>query len=277
MILGFHGATTMTSPLEIDIEVSRKAGYAGLEVWGEKAFHYLSNHSPEELQALFTTNQISPLALDAIVSIGFRGEEYPQIQQQCQEWSALAQSIGCPTIVVVPSAAPHPEILWDAIVQEYVTILRDLSDIAAPFGIRLAFEPLGFGWSSVRTPRGAWEIIENTNRGNIGLAFDAAHYYGGGGLLAELDAIDATRIFAFHIDDLEDVPKEGITDGSRTYPGQGILPLDEICAKLKAIGYDGHCSIELFRPEYWYQDPLEVARKARTAAQNILSPHFSLR
>lgn len=276
MILGFHGATTMTASLETDIVVSQKAGFNGLEVWAEKAVQYLSTHTTDDLKALFTAHQILPLALDAIVFIGFRGDEYSQIQQQCLEWCSLARAIGCPTIVVVPSPTPHRETTWDEIVQEYSTVLLDLSSIAQPFGIRLAFEPLGFGWSSVRTPRGAWEIVQKTDRDNVGLVFDAAHFYGSGGLLNELDAIDAGRIFAFHLDDIEDVPKEAITDNSRIFPGEGILPLAEICAKLKAIGYDGHCSIELFRPEYWKMDPLEVALRSKAAAEKILMPYFSL-
>ncbi len=276
MILGFHGATTMTSPLEIDIEVSSRAGYSGLEVWGEKAVQYLTSHSLEDLNTLFTSRKIRPLALDAIVNIGFRSEEFAQIRQQCREWCQIAQAIGCPTIVVVPGAAPGRETSWDEIVQEYAAVLRDLCSIAQPFGIRLAFEPLGFGWSVVRTPRGALEIVQQAGCSNLGLVIDAAHFYAGGGLLDELDAIDSSRIFAFHLDDVEDLPKEAVTDDSRIYPGEGIIPLQAICSRLKAIGYDGHCSIELFRPEYWQQNPIDVARKAKAAAEKILSPYFSL-
>lgn len=276
MILGFHGATTMTSSLETDIEVSRKAGFSGLEIWADKAFRYLATHSPDDLKNLFTGHQVAPLAMDAIVNIGFRGEDYHLVQQQCREWCDLARAINCPTIIVVPGPLPNRETGWDEIVREYVTVLRDLSGIAQPFGVRLAFEFLGFGWSSVRTPRGAWEIVQETECSNVGLVIDAAHLFGGGGLFSELDGIDASRIFAFHLDDVEDVPMEAITDTSRIYPGEGIIPLDEISRKLKAIGYNGHCSIELFRPAYWELDPLEVARKSKAAAEKILSPYFNL-
>lgn len=277
MKLGFHGATTMSSSLEKDIEISALAGFSGLEVWAEKVDRYLTSHTLDELNALFTTHGIEPLALDALVFIGFRGQEFPLVQQQCWEMCTLAQAIGCPTIAVVPSPLPHHEVAWEEVVQEYVAVLRDLGGIAGSLGVKLAFEALGFGWASVRTPRGAWEIVQKTNLDNIGLAFDAAHFYAGGGLLDELDAINADKIFAFHLDDVEDLPKEAITDSSRILPGEGVIPLDAICAKLKAIGYDGHCSIELFRPEYWEQDPLDVARSARAATVRVLSPHFSLK
>ncbi len=110
----------------------------------------------------------------------------------------------------------------------------------------------------------------------MGLVFDAAHFHGGGGLLSEIDQLDPDRIFAFHLDDLEDTPKEEITDARRLMPGLGVVPLDDICQRLKGIGYDGPCSVELFRPEYWEWDPTQLAVKVRGAAIEVLSPYFEL-
>lgn len=44
------------------------------------------------------------------------------------------------------------------------------------------------------------------------------------------------------------------------YPGDGVAPLKEVFATLKAIGYSGYLSLELFNRGYWKQDPLEVAK-----------------
>jgi 2-keto-myo-inositol isomerase len=160
------------------------------------------------------------------------------------------------------------------VVKEYVNVLRDMSDIIRPYRSRLSFEFLGFGWCSVRTPRAAFEIVQAVDRDNIGLTIDTAHFYGGGGLLSELDRLDPARIFAFHLDDLEDTPKEAISDATRLLPGLGIVPLAEICMRLKEIGYTGSCSVELFRPEYWDRDPQELAIETRKAALKVLSPYF---
>ena len=113
-------------------------------------------------------------------------------------------------------------------------------------------------------------------RDNVGLVIDCAHVYGGGGLLSEIEALDPAKIYAFHLDDLEDGPKEAITDARRVLPGQGVVPLAEICSRLQGIGYDGPCSIELFRPEYWAWDPVELAVKARSAALEVLTPYFKV-
>ena len=276
MKLAFHGATTMTSDLETDVAVTARAGFKALEVWAAKMDRYLADHSLADLNALFANYNVMPLTLNSIEFIAFRGNEYSQIQARLHQLGKIAQTIGCPTVVVVPSPTPDRNIPWADVVAEYVKVLRDLSNIASLYSINLSFEFLGFGWCSVRTPRAAFEIIQKVERDNIGLTIDAAHFYGGGGLMSELDQLDPMRIFAFHLDDLEDTPKEAISDSTRLLPGLGIVPLDDICMRLKRIGYTGPCSIELFRPEYWDWDPQELANKARESALKVLSPHFQI-
>jgi len=276
MLLAFHGATTMTSDLETDVAASAQAGFKALEVWAAKVDRYLAHHSLADLKALFVNHGVLPLTLNSIEFIAFRGGNFHLIQSRCHELGKVAQAIGCPTVVVVPSPTPDREMPWSQVVEEYVRVLADLSGIARGYGVRLAFEFLGFGWCSVRTPRAAFEIVQKVDRDNVGITIDAAHFYGGGGLLSELDQLDPKRIFTFHLDDLEDTPKEAITDATRLLPGQGVVPLDEICARLKRIGYEGPCSIELFRPEYWKWDPKELAIKARETAIKVLSPHFKV-
>ena len=274
MQLAFHGATTMTSDLETDVAISEQAGFKALELWADKIDRYLAMHTLTALKALFVTHHVLPLAINSIEFIAFRGHEFAQVKARLHELGQIAQAIGCPTIVVVPSPLPNRDTSWDDIVAEYVNVLRELSDIAALYDVKLSFEFLGFGWCSVRTPRAAWAIVQQVARDNVGLTIDAAHFYGGGGLLREIDQLDPARIFAFHLDDLADTPKEAIRDATRLLPGLGVVPLDDICARMKQIGYAGPCAIELFRPEYWNWDPLKLAIEARQAAIEVLSPHF---
>jgi 2-keto-myo-inositol isomerase len=276
MKLAFHGATTMTSDLETDIAVTAQAGFKALEVWAEKMDRYLATHNLADLNALFVDQRVMPLALNSIEFIAFRGNEYAQVQGRLHELGRIAQAIACPTVVVVPSPSPTRDMAWSDVVTEYVEVLRDLSDIGRLYEIRLSFEFLGFGWCSVRTPRAAFEIIQKCDRDNVGLTIDAAHFYTGGGLISELGQLDPERIFAFHLDDLEDTPKEAIRDSTRLLPGLGVVPLNDICAQLSRIGYAGSCSIELFRPEYWNWDPQTLTTRAREAALKVLSPYFEI-
>ncbi|MEW5871537.1 MAG: hypothetical protein AB1894_19845 [Chloroflexota bacterium] len=76
MLLSFHGATTMTSDLEMDVRVSAQAGFGALDVWVAKMDRYLEKHPMADLKALFASQGVAPQALNAIEFIGFRGAEY---------------------------------------------------------------------------------------------------------------------------------------------------------------------------------------------------------
>lgn len=284
MKLAYHGATSMKSDLVTDITVSERAGYGALEVWGAKLDSYLVDHSPADLAGLFTSHNVTPSALNSIEFIGFRGPEFQQIRQRCEDLCTLAERMGCRVLVVVPGPTP-PELMgpqadlfsaWEKVVQEYVKVLQDLGEIARPHGVRLAFEFLGFPWCCVRTPLGANEIVQRAQHASVGINVDACHFYGGGGQLEELELLDPAAICTFHINDMEAIPKEAITDSHRLLPGRGVIPLEDICARMKGIGYDGFCSVELFRPEYWGWDPYELAVTARQASLQVLEPYFKV-
>lgn len=284
MKLAYHGATSMRSDLVTDVKASAQAGFRGLEIWATKLDDYLEDHSLAEVKKLFDDNQLEPTSISSIEFIAFRGSEFAQVKERCRELCSIAEYLGSSTLVLVPSPTPElgPEgdtardldFPWDKVVEEYVGVLGELDDIAGPHGIKLSFEFLGFSWCTVRTPRGAYEIVQAADRANVGVNFDTCHFYAGGGELSEIELLDPERIHAFHLNDMEDVPKEAITDGRRLLPGEGVIPLDDILARLKKIGYDGLCSVELFREEYWRMDPYELATKAYKAAVEVLSPYF---
>ena len=276
MRLGFHGATSMTSDLQTDVAASVQAGYKALELWAAKVDRYLEDHSLVELKVLLSDNNLIPMTFNSIERIAFRGTEFEEVKARCHQLSQIGQAIGCPSIAVIPSPVPRWDVSWAEIVDEHVRALQDLGDIASEYSMRLAFEFIGFGSFSVRTPRGAMEIIEKTGRDNIGMVIDACHFYVGGGLLSEIEKLDPQKIYTFHLDDLEDRAKEECWDNLRLLPGLGVIPLADICQRLKGIGFNGACSIELFRPEYWEWDPNELAVKARDSALNILSPYFEV-
>jgi len=285
MKLAYHGATSMTSDLVTDVKASSQAGFKAMEIWASKIDDFLKTHSLDDLRALFVDNYLEPAAISSIEFIAFRGKDYAKIKNRCKELCQIAQYLDCPTLVVVPSPTPtarSEDVLnlffpWEKIVQEYVSVLRDLADIAKPYGVRLSFEFLGFSWCSVRTPRGAWEIIQEAGKDNVGINFDACHFYNGGAELKEIRLLDPAKICVVHLNDMEDVPKEAITDGKRLLPGKGIIPLDDIFKQLKSIGYDGLFAVELFREEYWNWDPYKLAKESYKAAVKVLSPYYEIK
>lgn len=283
MLLGFNGATTMKANLPTDIAAASAAGFKALEVWAAKLDRYLEKHSLDGLNALFQKHALRPASINSLEFITFRSPgDYAQIQTRCKQLCAWAQALGCDKVVVVPS--PTPNVLSEAkgkggasraqIRAESVRVLRELGALAQPYGVKLAFEFLGFGWCSVRTLAQCWEIVQETGRGNVGLVIDTCHFYAGGSSLRSILQVSPEKILIFHINDVEERPKATIEDAHRLLPGEGVIPLDDILKRLKKTGFDGLCSIELFRPAYWERPPAELAAAARAATLRVLEPYF---
>lgn len=271
MKLALNGATTMRADLATDIEAASAAGFDHLEIWASKLRQFLKTHSSAELKALFANHSLTPYSINSIERITFRDEKgHNELLRECEDVCRLASEIDCPYVVVVPGLMPEGATSEDCIVDSS-RVLDELADIAGRFGVGLAFEFLGQPGCSVQTLDLASEIVERVARPNVGLVIDSFHFYAGGSAIESIDALDAARLFIFHINDAEDLPREELEDRHRLLPGLGILPLEDIVAGLRRIGYDRVTSVEIFRPEYWERDPMELARDARKAAASVLA------
>lgn len=271
MKIALNGATTMRADLITDILAARDAGYDCIEIWAAKLREFLKQSTVAHLRRLLEDAGLEPWSINSIEHITFRtAEDYANIKAECEELCAVAEAIDCPFVVVVPGKMPE-NATREKIITESIRVLNDLADIAAKHNVALAFEFLGQPDCSVQTLELCNEIVELTNRPNVGLVIDTFHFYAGGSTFESIEKVEPGNICIFHINDAEDLPAEKLTDAHRLYPGEGILPIREIKRELDKIGYDRVVSIEIFRPEYWEQDPFEVAVKARAATINVLN------
>ena len=270
MKLAMNGATTMHADLATDIEAAGRAGFDYVEIWAAKLREFLKTNSTEELKDLIVKNNLEPYSINSIEHITFRSSaDYEKIKAETREFSQIASEIGCPYVVVIPGKLPE-NASKEEITDESVKVLNELADIADKYNVGLAFEFLGQTDCSVQTLDFCKEIVEKVNRENVGLVIDTFHFYAGNSTFEAIETLDPNKLFIFHINDAENLPKEKLTDAHRLYPGMGILPIREIKERFDGIGYDRMVSIEIFRPEYWNEDPFEVARKAKAATEKVL-------
>ncbi len=270
MKIALNGATTMHADLETDIKAASAAGFELIEIWAAKLREFLKTKTTADLRNLLIENNLEPYSINSIEHITFRSvEDYAEIKAETEELSRIAGEIGCPYVVVVPGKLPE-NATKEEIIAESVKVLNDLGETAEKHKVSLAFEFLGQTDCSVQTLDLCNEIVEKVNRENIGNVIDTFHFYAGNSTFEAIDSMKPEKLFIFHINDAENLPKEQLTDAHRLYPGMGILPIKEIKAHFDKIGYDRMVSIEIFRPEYWNQDPFEVARKARQATIEVL-------
>ena len=271
MQIALNGATTMQADLATDFQAAKAAGYDYLEIWAAKLRTFLTDRTSHELKELIATAGVPPLSINSIEHVTFRDSPtWNGIKEQCAELSEIAEKIDCPFIVVVPSPLPNGGAPREEVIAESVQVLRELCDIAARHSVSLAFEFLGQPDCSVPTLGLAHEIVRATERKNLGLVIDSFHFYAGGSTIEMVGALDPNLISVFHINDAENLPREQLQDKHRLLPGLGILPLTELLAAFRKIGYDKVASVEIFRPEYWKRDPFELANDALAATKHVL-------
>jgi 2-keto-myo-inositol isomerase len=268
MLLGLNGATIMRSSLSEDAEIAAECGYGALEIWAGK----LAAHEREQSLDKFATKLrmlgVKPWCINSIENITYRDAAgRREVLGETERLSAVARALGAPAIVVVPGTRPdgfsRAESIGDA-----TDILRAMSDAAGD--VQLAFEFLGKPGCSVPTLDMATEIVEAVDRPNVGMVIDTFHFYAGGSRRDDLERAPIERVLVLHINGCEDLPREQLSDAHRLYPGEGAIPIDDIAGTLRARGFDGVVSVEIFRPAYWEQEPREVARTARMKAAQVL-------
>lgn len=258
----------MTADLETDIRAAAAAGFELVELRSNKLYTYLESHNVEDLKDLLAETGVSVLSINTLEHITWRSEaDQAAIKEECAKLSEIAAAIGCPYVLAVPGALRQGPKAEDETISESVRVLNELADIAESYGVKIGFEFLGEANNSVQTLDLSSRIVSLVGRDSVGNVMDTYHFYAGDSSFKAIDALDAKKLFILHINDAEDLPKGQLNDSKRLYPGLGILPLSKIREHLDGIGYDGPASIEIFRPEYWDDDPYEVSKRAKDSAE----------
>jgi 2-keto-myo-inositol isomerase len=266
--LGLNGATIMRSPIEQDVEVAAACGYSALEFWAAKVDAYVSSRPLEELAEQVQRSGLTPWCINSIEGITCRDDAgRRKLLAELRRRVTMARTLGAPSIVVVPSQRSE-RLEREAAIADAVEVLRAMSDAAGD--VSLAFEFLGKPGCTVPTLDMAVEIVERVERANVGMVLDGFHFYAGGSDLADLHRMPIDRLVVVHLNGCEDRPRSELTDAHRLYPGEGVIPGASILRILKERGYDGVASVEIFRPEYWTQNPRDVARRAKAGAVSVL-------
>lgn len=277
MKICFNQATTMkNSTLEKDLEFCEKYGYELIEIRLDKLRDYLKIHTVEDLAAFFKKSRIKPYAFNALEFITFRDEAgYKQIKDDLKFLCEVGEKINCKKIVVVPTF-DIGGYTKTQIKEESMRALNDLADTAEKYGVKLAYEFVGYPNCSVNTFGQTYDIVKSVNRDNVGLVLDCFHFHAMGSRIEDLKKADPKKIFIFHIDDSEDLPVGAARDDKRLWPGEGAVDLDTILSTLKEIGYSEMTSVELFRPEYWDWDIEKTIKVGKEKTEAVVSKYFEI-
>lgn len=273
----FNQATTMkNSTLEKDLELCEKHGYELIEIRLDKLKDYLKIHSVEDLIEFFEKSRIKPYAFNALEFIIFRDEAgYRQIMEDLIFLCQVGEKIQCKKIVVVPTF-DIGQYTKTQIKAESVRVLKELADIASEYGVKLAYEFVGYPNCSINTLGQTYEIVKEVDREDVGLVLDCFHFHAMNSRIEDLEKVDPQKIFIFHIDDTEDLPVGALRDNNRLWPGEGAIDLNSILKTLKNIGYGEMVSVELFRPEYWDWDIEQAIKVGKDKTEAVVAKYFEI-
>jgi sugar phosphate isomerase/epimerase len=267
-------------PIAELIDVARKAGYDAIEPWVSEIDEYLKGGGTlKELRKRF-----EDVGLKVADVIGFsewivedEGRRKKGLDQAKRDMGWAAE-IGSPRIAAPPVGATggaskrddpkftQPVIDLVAAADRY----RALMEVGKSVGVTPVVEIWGFS-KTLRRLGEALCVATESGDGKACILPDVYHLYKGGSDFAGLGLVAGNAVGIFHVNDYPKIARDKINDADRVYPGDGIAPLKDVFAALRAMNYTGYISLELFNRDYWKQDPNEVAKtglaKTKAVAQ----------
>jgi sugar phosphate isomerase/epimerase len=187
---------------------------------------------------------------------------------------SMCKALGSKVLLACSSSSAHAS--GDAAL--LVRDLRKLATLAVPLGINVAYEALSWGRHVNRLVQ-SWDLVNEAQRANLGLALDSFHILAHDTDLGVLEEIDPARVFLVQLSDFmweETRTRDERIETARHYrvfPGEGVHSdeLSDMVRRLDAMGYRGDYSFEVFNDDY-HQLPLSmVAERARRSVKWIAS------
>ncbi len=268
----FNTATILGQKLRLDeeVDITAKAGYQAIEPWVRNIQRYVD----EGGSLADMKKNIADLGLSVASAIGFaswaaeddaaRAKGLEQFRHDLE----LVAAIGGTHIAAPPAGINRtPGIDLRKVAERYRAVL----ELGREAGVVPQLEVWGSSLTLSRLGEAAFVVIEAAHP-DACLLLDAYHLYKGGNDFAGLNQLNGGAMHAFHLNDYPaDPPRETIKDSHRVYPGDGVCPLGDVLRTLHGTGFRGLLSLELFNPQLWEQDPLEVAKRGLAKMKAVVA------
>jgi len=271
LTFGISQFTTNPWTFEQDVMTYARLGVQAIEVCEFK----LNNQDWQEQMALPAAHGLAITSIQPLIRTLFPSKSQPEPLDIGQRMARFRQTIErlarfAPGVAFVTNTgiAPNGDIqtVVDTAIREY----RALADFAGLHGARLALEPLNPAImnieSAVWTLPQAMEIVEAVNRDNFGICLDCWNVWQNAGLDEAIRKC-GDRIFVVQISDWR-TPR---SFEDRLIPGQGEIPLAKFLSSVRAAGFSGAYSVEIFSQgvpnALWDGDLEKVIRDSRAGVE----------
>jgi sugar phosphate isomerase/epimerase len=252
-----------------EVEIAATAGYQGFEPWVRELDQYVKDGG--SLKDL--AKRIRDRGLRVESAIGFfewvvddDGKRMKGLEEARRSMD-LVQQLGGKRIAAPPVGATNQA---DLNLHRAAERYRALLEVGDSIGVIPQVEVWGFSKSLGRLGDTALVALESGHPKACLLA-DVYHLHKGGSGFQTLKLLGAAALQHFHMNDYPATPgRAEITDAHRLYPGDGVAPLTTMLRDMRALGFRGMLSLELFNRDYWKQDALLVARTGLEKMQAVV-------
>lgn len=233
---------SLSGSLTEKLTAAARAGFDGVEIFENDLL--AAPLAPEEIRARcadlgLTVDLYQPLRdIEAVPADVFAGN-----LRRARHKFELMRRLGADTVLVCSSVDPSA-VDDDALAAGH---LSELADLAADFGIRVAYEALAWG-RHVSTYDHAWRIVEAAGHPALGTCLDSFHILSRGCDPKGIEDIPREKIFFLQLADAP-LPAMDVLQWSRhhrCFPGQGGLDVAGLVRHVLRTGYDGPLSLEVF-------------------------------
>lgn len=251
-----NASTIRPTPLLEKIDVAAKAGYAAIELWHDDLDAYVTGGGSirDVRRALDDRGLEVPTTIYLADWFDTQGPEFDTAWSECRRRMEQAAEVGARYIIAGP---PRGQANYALGAQRY----HELLELGTTVGVLPAMEFLGFV-DDLNTIEKALRVMNDAQHPQATTVLDPFHVFRGGGSLESIALLRDDQIAISHFNDAPAAPPRAEQhDPDRVMPGEGHLNLPRYLELLAGTGYRRWLSLELFRPDLWSRDPLDVARE----------------
>ncbi|MDQ0717508.1 4-hydroxyphenylpyruvate dioxygenase [Streptomyces luteogriseus] len=250
---------SLSGSLTGKLDAAARAGFDGVEIFENDLL--ASPLTPEDIRARCADLGLRIDLYQPMRDIEAVPEaEFARNLRRARHKFELMRRLGADTVLVCSSVSPQA-VDDDALAAEQ---LSRLADLAAEYGIRVAYEALAWG-RHVSTYDHAWRIVETAGHPALGTCLDSFHILSRGSDPKNIADIPGEKIFFLQLADAPLLAMD-VLQWSRHYrcfPGQGGFDVAGLVRHVLATGYDGPLSLEVFNDVFRQADAGPTAVDAR--------------
>lgn len=241
-----------------EFEIAAKAGYRAIEPWVDRIAAYVRGGG--SLRDL--AKRAGDLNLRVADAIGFvhwivdDDATRRKALEEAKRVMGMLQVLDCPHLAAPPvGATDQPDLNLQRAAERYAALVS----LGDSMGVTPMVEHWGHSKCVCRLGE-AVRVAMECGHPKACVLPDVFHLFKSGSDFQGVKLLGKSAFPIFHVNDYPKVrDRSAIKDRERVFPGDGVAPLGELFATLRAMGWRGFVSLELFNEDYYKRDATEVA------------------